>query len=100
MRSPVKVCSDQSISAAAKYRASKGANLVGWFNGQLAFFKAQDPDWWASRRGGRYQYAKTPDDSGNWEISFPTHVCKNSGHFYGEPEWTFFFSSESVFLFF
>ena len=88
MQSPVKVCSDQTISAAAKYRVPQGANLVGWFNGRVAFFRAKDPDWWTKQRGRRYQYAKMPDDSNNWEISFPAYVCKDSGHFYGEPEWT------------
>ncbi len=94
MKSPVKVCSDYSILATFKYRAPQGANLVGWFNGRVAFFKAEDPDWWAKQRGcrkqrvRRYQYAKTPDESGNWEVSFPAYVCKVSGHFYGEPEWT------------
>ena len=89
MQSPVKVCSDQTISATSKYRAPKGTNLAGWYNGRIAFFKAQDPDYWCNRqRRGRYHFAKTPDDSGNWELSLPAYVCKNSsGHFYGEPEW-------------
>lgn len=88
-QSPVKICSDQTISAATKYRAPQGANLVGWFKGRVAFFKAKDPDWWAIQKCHRYRYAKIPDDNGNWKISFPEYVCKmGSGHFYGKPEWT------------
>lgn len=88
-QSPVKICSDQMISAAAKYRAPQGANLVGWFAGRVAFFNAKDPDWWAQQRHNRYRYARVPDNSGNWKISFPMYVYKVSGHFYGEPELTF-----------
>jgi len=82
------MCSDKPIFAAFHYRAPQGANLVGWFNGRVAFFRAKDPDWWAQRRGGRYQYAKTPDDSGNWEAQFSEYVFKSSGHFYGGLGWT------------
>jgi len=89
MKSPIRICSDLAISVHLKYRAPKGANLAGWFNGRVAFFEAKDPDWWTSRRQrSRYRFAKIPDDSGNWEIHFPAYVCKDgSGHFYGEPEW-------------
>ena len=85
-QSPIKVYCDQTISDTAKYRVPQGANLVGWFNGQVAFFRAKDPDWWAKQKGRRYRYAKMPDDSGNWELSFPAYVRKDSGHFYGEPK--------------
>lgn len=87
-QSPVKIYSDQIIFAEAKYRVPQEANLVGWFSGRVAFFKAEDPDWWAMQKCHRYRYAKIPDDSGNWKISFPKYVYKTSGHFYGELEWT------------
>jgi len=90
MQSPVKVCSDKPISVAMKYRAPQGANLAGWYNGRVGFFKAKKPNWWASRKNHRYRFAMIPDDSGNWELSLPEYVYKDgSGHFYGEPEWTF-----------
>ena len=89
MKSPVKVCSDQAIFAATKYRAPKEANLAGWHNGRVAFFRADDPDWWAKQRGRKYRFARVSDDRGSWGISFPEYVRKDgSGHFYGEPEWT------------
>lgn len=90
MQSPVRVCSDQYIVAVKEYQAPPKANLVGWFAGRVAFFKVTNPDWWANkRRHNRYRYAGVPDDSGNWDISFPEYVYKNgAGHFYGKPEWT------------
>ncbi len=87
-QSPVKICSDKQIYAVDKNRAPQGANLAGWFSGRIAFFVAKDPDWWAKQKGRRYRYAKMPDDSGNWEISFPEYFYKGSGHFYGKPEFT------------
>jgi len=90
MQSPVKVCSNQAISAASKYRTPQGANLAGWYNGRVAFFRAEEPNWWARQRNRRFRFAMIPDNSGNWELSLPEYIYRNgSGHFYGEPKWTF-----------